>query len=415
MLFRFFTHWRDSYAGIPRKIWLLALVSLINRCGAMIIIFMTIYLTKHLHYDLRSAGYVLGFFGLGALGGAYLGGRLTDRFGYYPVQLWSLILNGIMLLLMMAVEDFWLMCATVFAMSLVSEIFRPANAVAIVRNSTLETRTRSVSLYRMAVNLGWTIAPALGGPLVAFGWHWLFWADGLTCIAAAVLLRYLLPPKTEVVKAIAELPEKEVSPANLSPYRDRQFMWFAVLTVLNALVFMQFLWTVPIFFKEIYQWDEAAIGRISALNGFIVFAFEMPLIYRLEGRRPQLSFVRIGLILYALSYTMLLLPLAHVWVAVLFMVLISFGEMFVMPFSSNYVYSRMGGQRQGAYTAIYTMTYSLANIIAPLFGTQMVAAYGFHALWYSLGILLVIASVGMWRLQKSGGPIVLAAAQAQVS
>ncbi|GAB4491845.1 MAG: MFS transporter [Saprospiraceae bacterium] len=400
MLFKFFRHWRDSYVGIPRTIWFLALINLVNRLGSMVIVFITIYLTKELHFGIREAGYVMGFFGAGALTGAFVGGKLTDRFGYYPVQFWSLIANGVMLILLLPIRDFWLMCAAVYLMSLTGDVFRPANSVAIARNSAPENRTRSISLMRMAFNMGWTIAPAVGGLLVAtLGWTWLFWIDGITCIAAALTLRWLMPPKPE--EKIVETPENKVAiPVVVSPYRDRPFLWFALLTMLNAVVFMQFLWTVPVFWKDGFQWTEAQIGLMSALNGLMVFLIEMPLVHRLEGRRPQLSYARMGLLMYIVAYLSFELPLGASAVALMFIIFISFGEMFVMPFSSNYVYGRSAGNQQGQYMALYTMAYSIANIAAPLFGTQVIAAWGYSTLWYLLAVLALITWAGFWMLDK---------------
>lgn len=411
MLFRLYSHWRNAYSGIPTTIWFLALVSLVNRCGAMVIAFITIYLTQHIGFNIREAGYVMGFFGVGALAGAYAGGRLTDRFGYYHVQLWSLILNGFMLFLLLLVRSFWAISATVFLLSFVAELFRPANSVAMANNSDPETRTRSISLMRMAFNIGWTIAPALGGLLASLGWHWLFWVDGLTCLLAALMLRWLTAPKA-VLKPVVPLDElepeavKAEARVSIPPYRDRPYMIFLLLTLLNAVVFMQILWTVPVFFKEGYHWSEAKIGLIAAVNGLVVFLVEMPLIFSIEGKRSRLHFVRLGLMLYALAYLGFLAPSSDgLGPALFFMIAISFGEIFVMPFSSNYVFGRsLQKGNQGLYLAFYTMSYSLSNILAPLFGTQVIAAWGYQTLWILLGILSAVAWMGFWLLEKRTEP-----------
>jgi predicted MFS family arabinose efflux permease len=399
MLFRFFRHWRSSYAGIPATIWFLSLVSLVNRVGGMVIAFMTLYLTQELQFSIREAGYVMGCFGMGALVGAFTGGRLTDRFGYFPVQLWSLVLNGGMLLLVMLVRDFWPMCLAVFVLSVISEVFRPANSVAIALYSSPETRTRSISLYRMSVNLGWAVAPALGGVLAMAGWNYLFWVDGLTCLGAAILLWRLIP-EPKAPPRHEEPGEADALPSAASPYRDRPYLAFVALTMLAALIFMQILWTVPVFFKETFHWTEGRIGLVAALNGLIVFLVEMPLIYRIEGRRPRLSYVRFGLMLYALSYAAFFLPGALA-AALIFTIAISFGEIFVMPFSSNFAYGRAAGAgKQGQYMALYTMAYSLANILAPLLGTQIIAAFGYATLWSVLIVLSVVTWIGFLSLQN---------------
>ena len=399
MFLRIYHHWVNSYRGIPHTIWFLAMVSLINRCGSMVISFITLYMTQYLHFSIKEAGYVMGFFGAGALLGAYLGGRLTDRVGAKPVMFWSLIINGLVLIAMLQVRDFWPMCGIVFLLSVSSEIFRPANSVSIRQNSDPENRTRAISLYRMSVNLGWTVAPALGGLLASIGWDWLFWVDGLTCMAAALMLRRLPDeqPVTETAGA-AEVPKEP----GISPFRDRSFMWFIVLTVVNAVVFMQILWTVPVFFKEGFQWSEAQIGLFMALNGLVVFLVEMPLIYRIDGTKAPVVFIRFGLVLYMLAYLSLTAPLAATVIASIYMVFISFGEIFVMPFSSNFVMSRAPEGRFGQYMGVYTMAYSCSNILAPLLGTQVIAAWGYMTLWILATVLGAVAWVGFRLLEHRG-------------
>jgi len=165
-------------------------------------------------------------------------------------------------------------------------------------------------------------------------------------------------------------------------------------------VFMQLLWTVPVFWKDDFHWTEAQIGLISAFNGLLVFLVEMPLVFRLEGRRPQLDYVRMGLLMYIVAYLAFVTPLGALGAALVFIVAISFGEMFVMPFSSNYVYGRSAGSQQGQYMALYTMAYSISHIIAPLFGTQVIAAWGYSALWWLLALLAGITWIGFWFLDK---------------
>lgn len=406
MLYRLYSHWRGSYSGIPVRIWFLSLVSLVNRCGSMVVIFLTIYLTTKLGFGLEQAGYVLGAFGAGALVGAFTGGKLTDRISYYPIMLWSLVLNGLMLIVLIWLRSFWVMCGAVFLLSMISEVFRPANSLAIARYSTPETRTRSISLYRMSVNLGWAVAPALGGLLIGLGWHWMFVADGLTCILAAVMLWIFIAPKPATAKTAQTTPEANApakAPAAGSPYRDRFFLAFVLLTVLNAIVFMQFIWTVPMFFKDEYHWDEHTIGMVAALNGLIVFLVEMPLIFQVEGRRTRLQYVRLGLILYATAFLAFLFPPGGMVTALVFIVAISFGEMFVMPFSSNFVFGYAEKGSAGSYMALYTIAYSVANIIAPLLGTQVIAHWGYSTLWYLLGGMAATSWVGFRILERREG------------
>jgi predicted MFS family arabinose efflux permease len=427
---------RQSFSGIPRIIWLLSSVSLINRVGTMVVCFLTIYLTQQLGFDLRSAGYVLVFYGIGTIGGLYVGGWLTDKIGYKQVQMWSLILAGASFIATMYVRDFWAMCTMTFLFAFFGDAFRPANQVAIRMNSDEATRTRAFSLMRIAVNLAISVALVGGGLLVRLGWEWLFWVDGLTCFAAALLLYFFVNEKNTPPQYISdfggrisegEMVESErqtiliegtiedksegtteykraatdKTATTLSAYLDRDYLLFVFLTFIGATVFMQIMWTVPVFFKEIYHWNEAQIGLANALNAVLIMVIEMPLIFRIENKKPAMWFVRLGIILYGLAYVAFFLPPYWAILAVvIYMVMISFGEIFVMPFSTSWATKRSGTARQGQYMGLYGMAYSVSNVFAPFVGTQVIATFGYSALWFLMLGLSGVAFAGFWYLEQ---------------
>ncbi len=405
-----------SFSGIPRIVWLLSGVSLINRTGTMVVCFLTIYLTQQLGFDLKEAGYVLVFYGIGTMCGLYIGGWLTDKIGFRLVQMWSLCCAGATFIGTMYVREFWAMCGMTFLFAFFGDAFRPANQVAIRMNSDDATRTRAFSLMRIAVNLAITVALIGGGLLVKLGWEWLFWVDGLTCFAAALLLFIFVKEKKETPQYKTEKSDKNAQNnensrekglknakqnVEISAYKDRDYLFFVFLTLIGATVFMQILWTVPVFFKEVYHWDEAQIGIATSFNAFIVMTVEMPLIFRIENRRSAMWFVRLGVVLYGVSYLAFLLPTnLAVLAVILYMIPTSFGEIFVMPFSTSWATKRAGTLRQGQYMGLYGMAYSVSNVIAPLIGTQVISAFGYSALWLLMSVMSAAAFIGFWYLQQ---------------
>lgn len=385
----------SSFSGLSPRLWLLALVNFINRFGAMVLCFLTLYLTNHLHFGLQEAGYILSCYGLGAIAGSYLGGFLTDKIGYQKVQLLSLILSGFMLFGLMFIKNYYALCIALFCYNLVAESFRPANSIAIKMNSHEGNRTRAYSLLRTAFNLAITFALSLGGFLILWGWHLIFIADAITCLVAASVLFFFVPEIHKKEKQTIE--NKVITISTNSPYKDKYALLFSFLTLLNAIVFMQIIWTIPPFFKEIYHWNEGTIGVVSAINGFVVMLIEIPLIFLIEGKKPILTWVRIGIICYALSYLFFLIPLTYL-PAILYMVFISFGEIFVMPFSTTWIIQRGSAETQGKYMGMYGISYSLANTIAPIYGTQMISRYGYDALWLSLSVICGVVWCGFYYL-----------------
>jgi MFS family permease len=354
----------------------------------------------------------------------YVGGWLTDKIGYKQVQMWSLILAGASFIATMYVRDFWAMCAMTFLFAFFGDAFRPANQVAIRMNSDEATRTRAFSLMRIAVNLAISVALVGGGLLVRLGWEWLFWVDGLTCFAAALLLYFFVNEKNTTPQYISDLgrqiSENEVLESErqailikdkkvmdnaqlptLSAYHDRDYLLFVFLTFIGATVFMQIMWTVPVFFKEIYHWNEAQIGLANALNAVLIMVIEMPLIFRIENKKNAMWFVRLGIVLYGLAYIAFFLPPSWaISAVVIYMVMISFGEIFVMPFSTSWATKRSGTARQGQYMGLYGMAYSVSNVFAPFVGTQVIATFGYSALWSLMLGLSGVAFAGFWYLEQ---------------
>ncbi len=398
MIVRTLRLYRDSFQGLSKPVWLLAVVMFINRMGTMVIPFLTIYLTTRLGFTLGQAGWAMTCFGLGSVVGSWLGGRLTDRYGSYPVQFWALFLGGMLFISLQWLRLPWQMYLMIFCVSAVADAFRPASMAAVGAYSKPENRTRSFSLLRLAINLGWSAGPAIGGWLAAHaGYAWLFWADGLTCIAAALALRILLSP-ARTSRHVQE--EAEPHSEGRSPWSDGHYMFFLSLTIVGAVVFMQFFSSLPVFYKQVLHLDEHVIGLIMAYNGLLVFAFEMPLVYIAERRFHQLHCIMAGTLLYAISYVVLNVPGWPLGIALVGMTALSFGEIMNMPFTNTYAISRATASNRGQYMGLFTMAFSSAHVIAPALGMQVAAHFGFSTLWWLLGALSMIVIAGLWYLDR---------------
>ena len=282
----------NAYSGLSRSTWLLSLVMLVNRSGTMVLPFMTIYLTG-IGFSLFKAGIVVGLFGAGAVCGAVIGGKLTDKMGFRHIQLITLAGGGILFILLGLMKSYPLICIFTFILSLVNDAFRPANNAAIAQYSKPSNRTRSYSLNRLAINLGWAVGGTLGGFIASFNYHLLFWIDGFTNILAAVMLYYLLRPEDteEKVKIAAAMPVEKIS-----PLKDKKFTIFITLVLLYGLCFYQLYSTIPVYYKDIFHMSELKIGILMGLNGLIIVIIEMVLIFHLESKNKTLLFISHGLI-----------------------------------------------------------------------------------------------------------------------
>lgn len=388
--------YKNAYTGIPRPAWWLALVMFVNRSGTMVIPFLTVYLT-HEGYTLREAGYVMGAFGLGSIVGGYLGGRLTDRFGSFYIQFFSLFINGIFFILLGRMHTLWQYAGCIFLLSSLGEAFRPANAAAIAAYSNDDNRIRCYSLNRLAINLGWSIGPAVGGVLASINYSYLFWADGITCMAASLLLFAGLSPSHTPDK---KKTKKETVAGSLSAYRDKPFLQGMFYLFLIGLSFFQLFSVIPAYYKTELHLNEATIGWILAMNGLLIAAIEMVLVYKLENRRSSLLYITTGSLLMGFSFLSLGFGKTTT-MAVVSMIIVTFGEMFLFPFMNNFWVKRSSESNRGQYAALYTMSFAAATVLAPTLATQLAAWLGFSSLWVVDFILCTFAALGFYFLKKN--------------
>jgi len=386
--------YRNAYTGLSGATWWLALVMFVNRAGTMVLPFLTVYLREEMNYSIAAAGWEVAFFGIGAILGNFIGGILTDKIGFYPVQFWSLFLNGVLFIVLGQMQTFWQIGSCMFIIGVVGEAFRPANSAAIAFYSLPENRTRSYSLSRLAVNLGFSIGPALGG-LLAF--QYLFWADGITCMLAALLLRAALPPvmtnnkkKTDTARQLA----------SSSVWKDEVYLRFTFFIFLSALCFLQMFSLLPIFFKEQLLLSKPVIGLVLALNGLIIVVVEMVLVFKLEGKRSPVQYISTGAFFIGLSYLVLNLPLGGLSLALLAMIILTVGEMLMFPFVNTFWVSRSNEYNRGQYAALFTMSFALGQVLAPTFGSQIVQHLNYTALWYTVFGLCIVSSVGFYNFKK---------------
>ena len=386
--------YKNAYNGLSRNTWYLSLVMLINRSGTMVIPFMTMYCTLSLHFSITQAGFVMGLFGLGAIAGAIIGGKTTDRFGFYPQQVASLLLGGIMFIVTGYQHSYVSLCISTFILSVCNESFRPANATAIAFYSNQENRTRSYSLNRLAINLGWSVGGALGGFLATINYELLFWVDGCTNIAAAFLLLKLLPFIKTGTKHLKEKHKHILQPA----YRDKIYLVFIALTILFAACFFQLFTILPVFYKTQWNLDEQFIGFLMALNGIIIVVIEMILVYSLEGTKPLTTFIRTGVFLVGTGYALVNILPSSAWSAIMSITIITIGEILSMPFMNSFWIKRAAETNRGQYAAMYTIAWSIAQIAAPTLGSQVVQHKGYPTLWWIVPVVCLSASAGFTLL-----------------
>ncbi len=191
-----------------------------------------------------------------------------------------------------------------------------------------------------------------------------------------------------------------ISVSNESPYTDKPYWVFLLMTFLIGFAFMQLFSTVPLYYRNEYFLSEKVIGLLMALNGMIILIFEMPLVSWFEKKGiSKLRTIQVATFLLAISYVVFN---TGNWFPVLIvsMIFITLGEMLAFPFANSIVLDRAPNARVGEYLALYTMSFSASHIVGPNVGLQLASKYGYDVCWIVMGIVCLLAIAIAQPLKK---------------
>ena len=397
MLKNAFRQYINNFKGFSREIWILAIITFINRAGTMVLPFLSKYLKEDLQFTYGEVGWIMVAFGFGSMLGSWLGGKLSDKIGFYKIMVFSLFTSGVFFFALQYITSFWGLCLGMFSIMTLADMFRPAMFVSLATYAKPENRTRALTLVRLAVNLGFAAGPALGGLIImGMGYKGVFWVDGSSCIIAILVFALLVKEKKRLIDTDSNAPIVIVT----SVFKDKIFWIFLFVSFVTAMIFFQLFTTLPLYHSEQFGLTEFQTGLLMTLNGLLIFALEMPFVGYFERKKVQkLKIILWGVLLMSFSFYLLLI---NTWAGILVisMIFISIGEIFAFPFSNTFALSRAPKGHEGRYMALYTMSFSLAHIISSKSGLEIIARSGYQMNWFVMGSFGIAAAACCIWIQK---------------
>jgi len=383
------THpWR-GLGRLPRSVWILSSVTLINRLGTMALPFLVLYLTRSRGFSAGRAGFVLTIYGLTALAAGPVGGRLADRIGAVRVLQGSLFLSGLVLLIYPLASSPAVILGLTMAWAFTNEAFRPANLAMFSELVRPEQRRTAFALARLAVNLGMSVGPAAGGFLAMVSFPAIFVADGATSILAGIVLTL----------SAGRLRSVEAAPhatATGRAHADRRLLYFLAALLPILLVFFQHEAAMAVFVVRDLGLAEASFGVLFTINTLLNIFLEVPLNLR-TAAWPYRRTLALGAFLMGAGFGGMALATGFRSVA-LTVVLWTFGEMVLLPASSGYVADIAPARSRGAYMGLYTMSFSAAFALGPWIGTTMLDRNGPTVVWEASFLLGCLSTAMMTRV-----------------
>lgn len=390
---------RESVSGLPREFWWLWTSTLINRLGAFVATFMALYLTLDRGYSATYAGLVAALHGLGGVVSSLGAGVMADRLGRRPTLLLAQTATAFSVALLGFMQHPLAIAAVAFLVGMASNASRPAVQAMMADIVKPEDRVRAFSLNYWAINLGFAISSTGAGFLAEYSYQAGFLIEAAMTLVCAVVV-FVKLPESRPERTVAE---KAADPAvGLGTVlRDGRFMSVVGLSFLVALIFQQGYVALPVAMGA-DGFSSSDFGTAIAVNGVLIVALQIPVTRFIEHRDPRRLLVVSSLLAgYGFGLTAFAGSLG---VYVLTVCVWSLAEIINSPIQTGLVVRLSPVHGRGRYQGMYTMSWAVAALTAPLMGGLIIDRFGAAWLWGACAVIGMVAAGGYWLLMRNLPP-----------
>lgn len=383
--------------NLPHNMWILFFSTLINRSGTMVLPFLALYMTKQFKYSEGQAGFVLAVYGIGAFMTSPVIGKVADKFGSFRIMKISLFLTAVILFIYPLITNYYLIIAFTFLFAVINEAFRPANLSLISEVVPADQRRTAFALNRLAINIGMSIGPVIGGLLTLISFSIIFYVDGITSIIAGIFLI------TSRWDKIEELESTQINPGNsevkhFGALKDKHLVYFLFALIPVVMVFFQHMSTMPLFLVHDLGLSTATYGALTLVNTGLIILIEVPLNNYLGAWSDKRN-LTIGAILTAIGFGGM--AFAHnIPMLIITIIIWTFGEMIVFPASATYISEIAPTKRRGEYMGFFQMSFSISFMAGPWLGAVVLENYGSFSLWMGAFAFCIISAMMMSGLKS---------------
>jgi MFS family permease len=384
--------------GLPRTFWVLCAGTFVNRSGAFVMPFLSVYLTEARGYPMATAGLVVTLYGAGALTAGVVGGACADHFGRRATMVAALGLGGLGMIGLGFAHDLRVIAPAAFIVALLGEAYRPAISAAVSDLVAPVDRVRAFGIVYWVVNLGFSVGALLGGALASASFLLLFVGDGLTSLVFAALIWRSVPETRPAPAPRPHGPRRGIVREFLAPFHDAPFAVFTLLCAIVFLIFLQHMTAFPIDMAA-RGVSRAWLGAVLAINGIVIVLLQPVLAPALQ-RRDHGRVVAVGASLVGAGFG--LNALAHgPGMFALGVLVWTIGEIFVIPTASAVVADVAPPDMRGRYQGAYGMSFGVARFAGPILGTAVMQRWGSSALWAGCTAAGIVAAAGMLLVAPS--------------
>ena len=398
-----FTKLNKIYQEFPQKFWIVVLVSFIDSLGSHLVFpFFSLYITQKFAIGMAQAGLILGIWSAFGLIGSMVGGALTDRFGRRWIILFGLVFSALSSLSLGLVNSLAILYPLAILVGFLSNIDGPAYNAMLADLLPKKQRSEGFGILRVVNNLAWIIGPAVGGLVAARSFFSLFVIDSvLSCIIAVVFYKRISETKPAASTEKSHESIWQTAAGYRQVLRDLAFMAFLLASLLMLMVYTQMYNTLPVYLRDVHGFSTAEYGFMLTSTAVLVVLFQF-WVTRLSKKRPPFVMMAIGVAFYAIGFGMFGF-ISDYPLFILAALIITFGEMLVVPTSQVLAANYAPPDMRGRYMAVYGLSAAIPTMLGPGLAGLILDNLNPNLLWYIGGGLCILSALGFYALHRRLG------------
>jgi MFS family permease len=159
---------------------------------------------------------------------------------------------------------------------------------------------------------------------------------------------------------------------------------------------------MPIYSKTHFGIPENLYGWIPTTNALMCVFVQYP-VTSITRRYPTLSVLTVGMLIYALGAGSVAL-MSGFWGFWLSMVILTFGELTLVPTASKYVADLAPAELRGRYMSLHWLGWGLARTLSPLIGGFLNDNIAPQAIWVGGLLVGLTSTLGLLLLSRGSTP-----------
>ncbi len=383
----------DNYKGLPRSVYVLFWVQIVNKFGEFVIPFLTLLLTEKLGFSFGQTGIIVMTASLISIPASFIGGRVADKISRKKSYMFGQTLAACCILICGFISNSSLIVVLLIASSFFNGFVRPSMSAIMADVLPPERRQAGSSLTYMGINIGVALGPLVAGFLFNNLLPLLFIGDAFTSfIAVGIFYKFIkeTKPTKETLRENSFHEKHEEGSLIKVLFRRTQILVFLIINIIYSIVYTQHKFALPMMLNNIFNKNGPSVfGILMSVNALTVIFLSFFLVQVTKKFDPLINIIAAG-VFYAIGFGMISF-INSFPLFILSTVFWTVGEILTATNSGVFIANNSPQNFRARFSAVSNLSYALGSAI----GTSIIGMYidfaGIKAVWPLVFVLSCVA------------------------